>query len=106
MRLADLDGAFFKLEPAPEGGSLIVRLPDAKGAVGVAFDDPCGDGSLILIYFENPVDAAPDVRANLRWNRSGETIETLSLTPSIFINPRATPPGSHFYITDGAIRMC
>lgn len=105
MRLTDLNASFFTLEPHPDGGSLIVRLPTAFGALGVEFEDPCGNGSFIHIYFSNPLDTKAKPIHEKGWARVGETLDTLTLMPSISINPQSVPPGSHFFIENGGVRM-
>jgi hypothetical protein len=63
---------------------------------GIRFRCPCdecgGAGAMIVVWFENPVDGGPTVPEmpyetetglSSRWNRFGETFETLSLSPSI-----------------------
>ena len=65
---------------------------DRKG-VAIAFKCPCLDpncawGGQIVVDFENPLDGGP--RINWRgqttgtyWQRTGDTFENLTLTPSI-----------------------
>ena len=55
---------------------------------GVIFDCPCGlPCGKILVWFENPirstVPAPPTAQPLPRWRRLGDSIETLSLQPSI-----------------------
>lgn len=68
----------------------------ARGAVfGIMFDCPCLQpdcawGGKIAIGFKNPLDggeplhwAGKDVKPETLWQRTGDTIETLTLSPSI-----------------------
>lgn len=58
-------------------------VPQRSG-VGVAFDCPCGCASRCYIGFSNPIDGGPPLRTDVpRWDRTGDTIETLTLHPSI-----------------------
>ncbi len=71
-------------------------VPERRG-VGVSFDCPCqpcttqrtgGEADFYLrvfVGFANPLDGGPahDPRQGAQWQRTGETFETLTLTPSI-----------------------
>jgi hypothetical protein len=73
-----------------------------RHGVGVGFDCPCGCGTRSFIPFENPLDGGPPVGdvKNPHWRRSGETFETLTLTPSI---QRVGGCGWHGFITNGEV---
>lgn len=75
--------------------------------VGVSFNCPCGGcGARAFIPFTNPLDGGPPYQAEHdTWERTGDSFETLSLTPSI---QRADPGGCrwHGYLTDGVFRSC
>ena len=77
-------------------------VPERNG-VAISFECPCGRGDRVCIEFNNPTDGLGphDPTRNL-WNRTGETFETLTLTPSI---QRAEPAGCHWhgFITNGEI---
>ena len=99
------------------GGEGVLRL-NAVGAyeptprregVGVLLDCPCGnrdEGHQLYVPFENPLDGGPGIhREGSVWQRTGDTFDALTLTPSIL---RMDPGGCrwHGYITDGAIVHC
>ena len=90
MRLADLDPKWI--------------AHTGRHGMGVMFRCPCGTEACrypngLPIWFENPIDGgAPDLEVKNRWQRTGDTIETLTLAPSIF------PPCWHGFVTNGQIR--
>lgn len=84
--------------------------------IGVAFECPaCGERH--WVPFANPIDGGECVYPQGGWQRTGETIETLTLTPSIVFYPTQYPirivdgksetlsacPGWHGYITNGEL---
>lgn len=102
MKLTDLNPRFLGA-----GGEHITdkegkTVPERTG-VGLKFNCPCGVGSCYLA-FSNPFDGGPPyVNPNQpTWQRTGDTFETLTLTPSI---QRADPGGCrwHGFITNGEI---
>lgn len=101
MKLIDLNPSFVS-----SGGEGITDakwnpVPERKG-IGLAFDCPCGDGCRAYVAFENPMDGGPPVGNGLnRWHRTGETFETLSLTPSI---ARQGECQWHGYLTNGEFK--
>lgn len=106
MRLTDLNPAFFRA-----GGSGISDrdgqpVPERTGC-GLVFNCPCGCGARQAAHFRNPIDGGPpiDPDANM-WNRTGDTFETLSLTPSILFDPAKGGCGWHGYITNGEVSSC
>lgn len=98
-------------------------LMDGARRVGIAFDCPCGNclgkGCMLAVRFANPIgggDPTPDDQSKVgnnkgkRWTRTGESFESLTVTPSIDStkdkdgNPM--PPEHqhwHGFITNGAI---
>jgi hypothetical protein len=75
MRLVDLDPHW-------------MTTGDGRHGMGVNFDCPhCGGDQRLGVWFANPVDggppASPEQGPAPRWQRTGDTFETLSLTPSI-----------------------
>lgn len=75
--------------------------------IGVAFDCPCGQcGIPVFIGFENPPDGRPAYSTHhALWKRTGETFDTLTLSPSIL----RSHPGScgwHGYVTNGLVTSC
>lgn len=56
----------------------------ARRGVGVSFDCPCGCDSRAYIPFAQPLDGGPPLESKHPiWDRTGDTFETLTLTPSI-----------------------
>ena len=86
MLLIELDASFVGSggpgisRPNPETGEL-EPAPKREG-VGVAFECPCGCDSRCYIPFANPLDGGPQVDKK-GWQRTGNTLETLTLSPSI-----------------------
>lgn len=96
MHLTDLDPGWFS-------------TGDGRNGMGVTFDCPhcaaTGAYQKLGIWFANPIDggpaAPPGVEPKPRWQRTGETFETLTITPSI----DASASGHwHGWITNGEIR--
>lgn len=59
-----------------------------REGMGVIFDCPCRQencewGGKIAVAFRNPIDGGPPFPDKTRWERTGDTIETLTLSPSI-----------------------
>ena len=79
----------------PDGKPVLLRE-----GVGVVFDCPCGCADLIHVAFENPLDGGPPAASPGQplWKRKGETLETLTLRPSI---RRIGGCSCHGFITDG-----
>lgn len=76
--LADLKGRWLSVE--------------GRSGVGVSFECPCGCPVRIAVGFHNPIDGgAKEVVGFDRedkpiwWQRSGETLERLTLSPSIVV---------------------
>jgi hypothetical protein len=85
-------------------GKQYVPAPERHG-VGVRLDCPCGNrdkGHQLYVPFANPLDGGPPMQTgkNNGWQRTGETFETLTLTPSIL---RRGSCGWHGFITNGEI---
>lgn len=72
-------------------------IPRREG-VGVGFDCPCGCGEAIFVPFANPLDGGPAIQRG--WVRTGETMETLTLTPSIL---RLSGCRWHGWVTRGTV---
>lgn len=72
--------------------------------VGVVFDCPCGCESPCYVPFTNPLDGGPAHNdGHATWQRTGETFETLTLTPSILRMPAKGGCGWHGHVTDGCV---
>lgn len=118
MRLADLNAKFWG---ATDTGWPLVNPDGQRHGLGVTFECPgtCCAGKetrqRIAVAFLNPIDGGPMPKDQRRgWKRTGDTIETLTLTPSINAhdvelvdadgNVTAEKWGHwHGFITNGAI---
>lgn len=79
----------------------------ARHGVGVAFDCPCGCGTHCYVPFANPLDGGPTLQSErLGWQRTGETFETLTLTPSILRSKEHGGCGWHGFVTNGEVISC
>lgn len=78
------------------------QVPERHG-VGVLLDCPCGAcGIHLFVPFSNPLDGGPQHGAQ-GWQRTGETFDTLTLTPSILRSKEKGGCGWHGYIRDGSV---
>lgn len=84
-----------------------VRHFEGRHGMAVSFDCPCGcrgteRETRLAVWFENPIDGLPKTDDATRWwARTGDTFETLTLTPSIDVSHRGH---WHGHITNGEIR--
>lgn len=69
--------------------------------VGVACDCPCGCDVALYVGFANPLDGNPQPSHSLGWQRTGDTFDTLTLTPSIRRLDRCK---WHGFIANGEVR--
>lgn len=76
--------------------------PERRG-IGVMLDCPCGKcGVDLYVPFHNPLDGGPPVDLHgAKWNREGDTIETLTLSPSILRTVEKGGCGWHGFIRNG-----
>lgn len=101
MKLTDLDPSW-----VGAGGEGVrdkdgQPVPRRKG-VGITFDCPCGCTRGRYVPFTNPLDGGPPYNdGHATWQRTGDTFETLTLTPSIQMIGEC---GWHGFITDGEAR--
>lgn len=89
-------------------------VPRREG-IGLSFRCPCGkhdEYDRVFVTFANPIDGGPPLdrgytgdRGLPTWHRTGETFETMTLSPSI---QRADPNGCrwHGHIINGAAVDC
>jgi hypothetical protein len=80
---------------------------DGNVGVGVEMDCPCGSHCCLPLYvpFAVALDGKPTAHGDRGWQRSGDTLETLTLTPSVQRLPRAGETCAwHGYITNGEAR--
>ena len=85
MKLTDLDPRWTTATNPDCGGR-----PDAHG-MGLSFLSPLGTGLRINIFFANPLDGGTPIndpeKQRTLWQRTGDTFETLTLTPSVDASP-------------------
>lgn len=77
---------------------------DGRRGVGVQFDCPCGnrdENHGCFIPFDVALDGSTGVNGERGWKRTGDTFETLTLTPSI---QRLEACRWHGFITNGEVR--
>jgi hypothetical protein len=79
-------------------------VPRREG-IGISFDCPCGScGFPLFVAFANPLDGGTPFHEKPVWQRTGDTFETLTLTPSILRSKEKGGCGWHGYITNGEAR--
>lgn len=100
MKLTDLNPAFVMSGGEGISDSEGNPVPERQG-VGLAFDCPCGCRERVYLNFENPLDGGKKLSGHPSWNRTGDTFETISLTPSIL---RMGGCGWHGYLTNGELK--
>lgn len=110
MKLVDLNPRFIG-----SGGEGVSSLDPATGryvpaprreGVGIILSCPCGnvdEDHELFVPFKVALDGSPSPHLDHGWDRTGDTFETLTLTPSIL---RSDPNGCrwHGYITNGEVR--
>lgn len=85
MKLKDLNAEF-----VGAGGPGITNAdgstPERRSGVGVIMDCPCGECDehrRLFVPFRNPIDGGPPMKYGALWERTGDTIESLTLSPSV-----------------------
>jgi hypothetical protein len=103
MKLTDLNPKWVSY--GGEGVSQNGMPVPLRERVGVTLDCPCGcKDNPLFVPFANPPDGLGPVYPNKGWERTGDTFETLTLTPSI---QRELPRRCwHGFITNGEIITC
>ena len=87
-----------------EGISHYGQPVPARHGIGVIFNCPCGVcGTLCYVPFANPLDGSRPDGHRAVWQRTGETFETLTLTPSILRSTEQGGCGWHGFVTNGQI---
>jgi hypothetical protein len=104
MKLTDLEPRWACDADIVIGG--IVQHFENRHGMAVSFECPCcrdtPRATRLAVWFANPIDDLPPTDdASTLWQRSGDTFETLSLSPSI----DASKHGHwHGHISNGEIR--
>lgn len=107
-KLTDLNAKFFGA-----GGAGITNADgspvEERHGLGLMCDCPCGCGTPMMVPFANPLDGKPQREADgwrVFWSRVGDTIDTLTLTPSVLRAKDKGGCGWHGFITSGVARTC
>lgn len=58
------------------------------------------------VVFENPIGGGAPMPGPEAWQRTGDSFETLTLSPSVRIEPLETPPHWHGHIVNGEAISC
>lgn len=88
VRLADLSPRFLDEHQGPRGA-------------GVSFKCPCGSGHERFVPFDIALDGTRIGYADRGWKRSGDTVETITLEPSIWFKSGCC--NWHGFIRNGEI---
>lgn len=101
MKLTELQPQF--LNSGGDGIYLADGSPaPLRTGVGVMFLCPCGnhdENHQLYVPFANPIDGGAPLPGK-GWQRTGDTFETLTLTPSVL---RIGGCGWHGFITNGEV---
>lgn len=117
MRLVDLHPQFLSTGGEGVTDSMTGEAMPVTFGVGVVFDCPCGNSDeehRCYVPFNNPLGPGPlSIAGHRGWHRTGDSFETLTLTPSIFrrsaecigavLAEGQLPAGWHGCITNGEI---
>ena len=104
MKLIDLDPRWVNAGGpgvTKDGKPVPIRI-----GVGISFDCPCGCEIRVYVDFSNPIDGlgpASRQAESHSWNRTGNTFETLTLTPSILRSRDKGGCGWHGFVTAGEV---
>lgn len=103
MKLIDLNPSW--VGAGGEGVSDAAGNPvPRREKVGVSLNCPCGCEHELFVPFANPEDGLGPIYPGRGWQRTGDTLETLTLVPSI---QRELPKRCwHGFITNGEIITC
>ena len=105
MKLIELNPRF--LGAGGEGITNADGLPaPEREGVGVIFTCPCGkcdEFHECYVPFTNPLDGGSPIDGHPTWQRTGDTFETLTLTPSILRSVNKGGCGWHGFITNGEV---
>lgn len=103
MRLTELEPEFYGA-----GGDGITRADGSpvpkRSGIGMTFKCPCGCAIECAVPFANPVDGGPaDGRG---WERTGDTFDVMTLSPSILRSKEKGGCGWHGWIRNGEVISC
>lgn len=102
MKLSDLHPYF--MDAGGPGIMLANGEPRPRQTgIGLVFDCPCGCDTPCHVMFANPLDGSEKWEQGPWWQRTGETFETLTLSPSILRDPKKGGCGWHGFIRNGEI---
>jgi len=81
---------------------------ELREGVALVFNCPCGKeheehNKECVVMFNNPLDGGKPYPNHIYWQRTGETFENLTLTPSILRSKERGGCGWHGFITNGEI---
>jgi hypothetical protein len=102
MKLTELAAGFYGA-----GGDGISNADGSpvpkRDGLGVILECPCGAcGENMALQFRNPLDGGAMREPNQpSWQRTGDTLETLTLRPSVYRPKEKGGCGWHGYITNG-----
>ena len=91
----------------PDGAPIPLRE-----RVGIMLDCPCGKcdsetGGWLYVPFRNPIDGGPPVETgHPTWERTGDSFETLTVSPSILRSTERGGCGWHGWIRSGEVTSC
>lgn len=95
-KLSELAAVFFDYRGQGE------QAPRQSG-VGLGLDCPCGCAETFYIGFANPLEGPPTNDGAPKWQRIGDSIDVLTLTPSV---QRMSKCRWHGFVTNGEAVEC
>jgi hypothetical protein len=103
MKLIELDPSWWSNGgPGLTDTATGLPVPERTGQ-GITFDCPCGCADIVSVPFTNPLDGGPPARQDVTWDRTGETFETLTLSPSL---QRMDGCKWHGWVRNGEVITC
>ncbi len=106
VRLVDADPGFYDWAPDRELNPQYAGKPDRRG-VGIIPECPIHEDCHVGVAFSNALDGGGPLEAGRPlWQRTGESFETLTLSPSIRVLGGAGRCEWHGFIKNGAFETC